>query len=40
VYGGQPFSVASIVEAVKSRGASSAAGTNGALGRKEAPVHA
>jgi serine/threonine protein phosphatase PrpC len=42
VYGGQPFSVASIVEAVKSAGASSKLTkvTNGALSREEAPVHA
>ena len=40
VYGGQPFSVASIVEAVKSLGASSVKAKNGALGRTEAPVHA
>ena len=39
VYGGQPFSVASIVEAVKSKtGAASA--KNGALSHAEAPVHA
>ena len=42
VYGGQPFSVVSIVEAVKSAGASSKLTkvTNGALSREEAPVHA
>ena len=42
VYGGQPFSVATIVEAVKSAGASSIRTTvsNGALSHKEAPVHA
>jgi pyruvate/2-oxoacid:ferredoxin oxidoreductase alpha subunit len=40
VYGGQPFSVASIVEAVKSLSASSVTQTNGALSRMEAPVHA
>ena len=40
VYGGQPFSVASIVEAVKSAGASSTTVKNGALSREEAPVHA
>jgi 2-oxoglutarate ferredoxin oxidoreductase subunit alpha len=39
VYGGQPFSVATIVEAVRSAvGASSA--KNGAVSRTEAPVHA
>ncbi|MGI9147036.1 MAG: 2-oxoacid:acceptor oxidoreductase subunit alpha [Chloroflexota bacterium] len=41
VYGGQPFSVASIVEAVTSTGASlKVKDTNGALSRKEAAVHA
>ena len=40
VYGGQPFSVASIVEAVKAAGASSVKAKNGALSHKEAPVHA
>jgi 2-oxoglutarate ferredoxin oxidoreductase subunit alpha len=39
VYGGQPFSVDSIVEAVKSAGASSKV-EDRALSRKEAPVHA
>src|ERR1700716_1154028 len=38
VYGGQPFSVARILEAVIPAEASS--GTNGALSHKEAPVHA
>jgi 2-oxoglutarate/2-oxoacid ferredoxin oxidoreductase subunit alpha len=40
VYGGQPFSVASIVEAVKATGASTAKAKNGALSHKEAAVHA
>jgi 2-oxoglutarate/2-oxoacid ferredoxin oxidoreductase subunit alpha len=40
VYGGQPFSVASIVEAAKAAGASSVKAKNGALSHKEAPVHA
>jgi len=40
VYGGQPFSVATIVEAVKSAGASSLKVKNGALSHTEAPVHA
>jgi 2-oxoglutarate ferredoxin oxidoreductase subunit alpha len=39
VYGGQPFSVASIVEAVKST-AGIASAKNGALSHAEAPVHA
>jgi 2-oxoglutarate ferredoxin oxidoreductase subunit alpha len=38
VYGGQPFSVARIMEAVTPL--SAASGTNGALNRKEAAVHA
>jgi len=40
VYGGQPFSVASIVEAVTAMGASPVKAKNGALSRTEAPVHA
>jgi 2-oxoglutarate ferredoxin oxidoreductase subunit alpha len=44
VYGGQPFSVASIVEAVKTAGAASKLTLtkvkNGTLSREEAPVHA
>jgi 2-oxoglutarate ferredoxin oxidoreductase subunit alpha len=40
VYGGQPFSVGRILEAVSPATAPSSAGTNGALGRKEAPAHA
>jgi len=42
VYGGQPFSVTSIVEAAKAAGAASVDSTasNGALSRTEAPVHA
>jgi 2-oxoglutarate ferredoxin oxidoreductase subunit alpha len=39
VYGGQPFSVARILEAVTAASGPSS-GTNGKLGRKEAPAHA
>ena len=41
VYGGQPFNVPDIVEAVKSRGAvGSSRRQNGTPGRKEAALHA